>query len=56
MRRNVGKVGAVFALSALFPKKKIHITNVENTVETVENFMNKGLRLVATCYENRGLG
>ena len=54
MRRNMAKVGTVFPLSALFPKKQVHITNVENSVETVENFVNKGLRQVATCYGNRG--
>ena len=45
--QNAPSCTAVFALSALFGEKRVHITTVEKGVETVQNPLRKGLGAVA---------
>ena len=45
--QNTPSCTAVFALSALFGEKRVHITTVEKGVETVQNPLRKGLGAVA---------
>ena len=45
--QNAPSCTAVFALSALFAEKRVHITTVEKGVETVQNPLRKGLGAVA---------
>ena len=48
--QNAPSCTAVFALSALFVEKRVHITTVEKGVETVQNPLRKGLGAVAQHY------